>query len=432
MRGSAYARYVLGVMVGINFLNAVDRYILPAVLSSIKADFHLSDFESGLLGTAFLLVYALTVVPFGLWADLGVRRTVIGVGVTIWSIATLFTGLARNYGQLFAARAVLGIGEASYFPAGTSLLADYFPKASRGRAMSIWNAGAALGIAVGFAGGGVIASRYGWRVAYYLTAVPGLVCAILAFRLREPLRGAAEPMGKALERVHDVTWARVVGLLGIPTLRASIIAETLLYFVIGGLGIWLPTFLQRRFGMGVAGAAVFAGGVLVVGALVGTLAGGWIGDRLNVRNPRGNLLVCIAGFAGGGVMVVLALTAPSLALFVPAFLLGAIFLYLYNGPMTALRQNIVLPSLRASAIMLGLFVAHLLGDAISPTVIGWLSDQLGSLRLALLIVSPTLLFIAALVAVTGLPTVAADTATMETEWKSRSLTRESPLPAGEG
>lgn len=420
MRGPAYARYVLGVMVAINFLNAVDRYILPAVLSSIKTEFHLSDFQSGLLGTAFLLVYALTVIPFGLWADLGVRRTVIGVGVTIWGIATLFTGLARTYWQLFAARAVLGVGEASYFPAGTSLLADYFPKSSRGRAMSIWNAGAALGIAVGFAGGGAIAARYGWRVAYYLTAVPGLICAILAFRLREPLRGAAEPTGRAVERVREVTWARVVGLLRIPTLRASIIAETLLYFVIGAFGIWLPTFLQRRFGMGVAGAAVFAGGVLVVGALIGTLAGGWIGDRLSARDPGGNLLVCIAGFAGGGIFVIAALTAPSLAVFVPAFLLGSIALYLYNGPMTALRQNIVLPGLRASAIMAGLFIAHLLGDAISPTVVGLLSDGLGSLRLALLIVSPTLLFLAALVVATGLPTVAADTASMEAEWNSYS------------
>jgi MFS family permease len=407
-------------MVAINFLNAVDRYILPAVLSSIKAEFHLSDFQSGLLGTAFLIVYALTVVPFGLWADVGVRRTVIGVGVTLWSIATLFTGLARNYWQLFAARAVLGVGEAGYFPAGTSLLADYFPKATRARAMAIWNAGAALGIAVGFAGGGVIASLYGWRLAYYLTAVPGLICAILAFRLREPIRGAAEPAGPPLRQVEDVSWSRLIGLLRIRTLRASIIAETLLYFVIGGIGIWLPTLIQRRFGLGVGSAAVLAGGVLVVGALTGTLVGGWIGDRLNARNPRGNLVVCIAGFAGGGVMVVIALAAPSLASFVPAFLLGAILLYLYNGPMTALRQNIVLPSLRASAIMLGLFVAHLLGDAISPTVIGLLSDRLGSLQAALLITSPTLLFVAALIAATGLPTVATDTTRMETEWAIRT------------
>src|SRR5437868_9643698 len=119
-----YPRYVLAVMVGINFLNYLDRYILPAVASRIQAEFHLSDSQVGLLGSAFLLVYAIGTIPFGIWADRGVRKTVIGIGVTIWSLATLFTGLARNYLQLFAARAVLGIGEASCYPAGTAVLGD--------------------------------------------------------------------------------------------------------------------------------------------------------------------------------------------------------------------------------------------------------------------------------------------------------------------
>src|SRR5207245_8045089 len=198
-----------------------------------------------------------------------------------------------NDGEPVAGRAVLVVGESGDFPVGTSLVAGSVPMAARGRAMSFWSAGAALGIAVGFAGGGVIASLYGWRVAYYLTAVPGLICAILAFRLREPRRGAAEATGRPLEQVRDVSWARLIGLLRVPTLRASIVAETLLYFVIGGLGIWLPTFLQRRFGMGVGCAAVFAGGVLVGGALVGILGGGWIGDRVNACDPRSHQIECV-------------------------------------------------------------------------------------------------------------------------------------------
>src|SRR2546425_591733 len=130
-----YARYVLGVMVGINFLNYLDRYILPSVATRIQAEFHLTDSQVGLLGSAFLLVYAVSTIPFGIWADRGVRKTVVGIGVTIWSLATLFTGLARSYAQLFIARAVLGIGEASYYPAGTALLGDYFKKEGRGRAV---------------------------------------------------------------------------------------------------------------------------------------------------------------------------------------------------------------------------------------------------------------------------------------------------------
>jgi len=130
-------------MVGINFLNYLDRYILPVVATKIQAEFHLDDTAIGALGTAFLLVYAVAALPFGIWADRGVRRTVVGVGVTIWSLATLLTGLARSYAQLFIARAVLGIGEAGYYPAGTSMLGDYFVKEGRSRAMSIWGAGTA-------------------------------------------------------------------------------------------------------------------------------------------------------------------------------------------------------------------------------------------------------------------------------------------------
>src|SRR6195256_2286453 len=133
-----YARYVLAVMVGINFLNYMDRYVGSAASPLIQKEFGLSDTAVGLLGSAFLLVYAGAALPFGYWADRGVRKTVVAVGVAIWSLATLFTGFARSFTQLFLSRAALGIGEAGYFPAGTSLLSDYFPKEQRGRVMSIW------------------------------------------------------------------------------------------------------------------------------------------------------------------------------------------------------------------------------------------------------------------------------------------------------
>src|SRR4029077_11282432 len=124
-------------MIGINFLNYMDRYVGAVVAPLIKKEFGLSDGQIGLLGSAFLLVYAVAALPFGYWADRGVRKVVIGVGVTIWSIATLFTGFSRNFAHLSISRSVLGIGEAGYYPAGTSLLSDWFPKEQRGRVMSI-------------------------------------------------------------------------------------------------------------------------------------------------------------------------------------------------------------------------------------------------------------------------------------------------------
>lgn len=223
---SRYRFYVLGLMVGIALLNYMDRWVGSAVAPLIQAEFDLNDFSIGVLGSAFTLIYALAALPFGMWADRGVRKTVIGTGVAIWSMATLLTGLSTTYVQLFVTRAVLGIGEASYFPAGTSLLGDYFPRQERGRANSIWIAGTAIGIAVGFAGGGLIAAAYGWRAAFFVTAAPGLVFAILAFRLREPLRGAAESVGPAIAHASEASLHMLVKLLRIPTLRWTILSQT--------------------------------------------------------------------------------------------------------------------------------------------------------------------------------------------------------------
>lgn len=411
-----YARYALAVMVGINFLNYLDRYILPTVGAQVQREFHLSDTQFGAVLTAFLLVYAVSTIPFGIWADRGVRRAVIGTGVAIWSVATLFTGLVRSFPQLFAARAVLGVGEASYYPAGTSLMADYFPKSSRGRAMSIWSAGTALGIAVGFAGGGLVAAHFGWRVAFYMTAVPGLILAALAFRLREPLRGATEASGPRGPRAQSITVAHFRALLAIPTLRATIAAETALFFVLAGAANWLPTYLGRRFGLGLASAGTLSGAALVVGGLIGTLSGGWLADRFALRRPRANLEVGIAGFVAGAFLVTGALLAPSLLLFMPLLFLGVVALYLYTGPYTAIKQNVVLPTLRASAVTLALLIEHLLGDSYSPAAIGFVSDRLGSLRLSLLLLLPPVLLLAAGAAALGLTRVAGDEALMEQRW----------------
>lgn len=419
-----YARYVLAVMVGINFLNYLDRWVASAAATPIEKEFHLSDAQFGLLGTAFLVVYAFGALPFGYWADRGIRKTVIGVGVTIWSLATLFTGFARSYAQLFASRAIVGIGEAGYYPAGTSLMSDLFPKEQRGRVMSVWNAGSAVGIAVGFAGGGLIAEKFGWRTAFYFAAVPGLLFAALAFAFREPLRGHVEKQGTAVEKTNEINPRTFIELLKIPTLRATIIAQTLLFFVLASNAFWLPSVLQRRFAMSESKAGIVAGAVVVVGGLVGTLLGGWLGDRAMKNRPSAPLEVGIAGFLIGAVLIVIALVSPlnigPFPIFIPVFLATVICLYLYTGPFTAISQNVVSPGLRASAVTLTLLVAHIAGDSHSTFDIGRLSDLLNhNLQAALLITSPTLLIAAAIAAATGIRTIKKDTEAMEAEWASR-------------
>lgn len=411
-------------MVGINLLNYMDRWIASSAGPLIQKDLQVNDTLYGLLGTAFLLVYAFAALPFGYWGDRGVRRVVIGVGVAIWSMATLVTGFARNYVQLFLSRAVVGIGEASYYPAGTSLMSDYFPKEQRARAMSIWGAGSTIGIAIGFAGGGFIADRFGWRAAFYFAAIPGLLCALLAFRLREPLRGMAESRGPALAKAAEASFRKFLDLMRIPTLRATIIAQTLLFFVLASNAFWLPFVLNRRFNMSVGRAGLVAGVVIVAGGLIGTLGGGWLADRRALKSPRAHLEVGIAGFALGAILITVALLVPlnvgPVPVFIPVFLLTVVSLYLYSGPFTALSQNVVSPALRASAVTMLLFVSHVFGDSHSTFDVGFLSDELGgNLQAALLITSPTLLVLAAIVAATGLRTVKQDVEKMENEWAAR-------------
>jgi MFS transporter, Spinster family, sphingosine-1-phosphate transporter len=414
---------VLAVMVAINFLNYCDRWVGAAAAPLIQVEFRLSDFEVGLLGTAFLLVYAISALPFGYWADRGIRKTVIGVGVAIWSLATVLSGFVQSYFQLLLTRTVLGIGEASYYPAGTSLISDYFPAETRGRAMSIWSAGTALGIAVGFAGGGYVAENFGWRRAFLFAALPGLVCAALAFRLREPLRGAAEKVGPKLERTYDASLSAFLNLLRIPTLRATILSQTFLYFVLASQAFWLPTQLHRRFPMSVSQASLISGAVIVLGGLAGTLMGGVLADRLSRRTQRGYLLVGMIGFILAAVTITIALLAPldwnGVPVFVPLFFVSVVCVYLHAGPFTAVAQNVVTPALRAGAVTMLLFISHLFGDSHAPADVGWLSDQTHSLQLALLLTSAPLLLLAAAVAATALPQADRDAAIMEQSWAEK-------------
>jgi sugar phosphate permease len=294
--------------------------------------------------------------------------------------------------------------------------------------MSIWSSGSVLGIALGFAGGGIFAAHYGWRPVFFVTAVPAVILAILAFRLREPLRGAAEPGGPRLRHVRDASIGNMLRLLRIKTLRDTLLSQTALFFVLGANAFWLPTLLIRRFGMGVGEAGTLSGGVIVIGGLVGTLVGGWAADWRRKTSPRADLEVSIVGFVAGSVLIGLALVAPQ-PWFVLLFLLTVISLYLYSGPFTAIGQNVVVPSLRGSAVTITLLVAHLFGDAFAAAIVGFLSDTLGGLQTALLIVSPALLLLAAGLAAMALGSIESDTLRMEREWAERGEASQAAVPA---
>ena len=406
------ARFAFTILFTINVLNYADRYVLSAVMPKIKHEFGLTDFRGGLLISSFLLVYALTTLPLGRWADKGVRKNIVALCVVFWSGATLFAGLARTVPQLFSTRAILGIGEAGYGPATVSLLGDYFSKGQRGRVLSYWSVGTLVGAALGVAVGGHIADSYGWRAAFFVVGLPGLIIALLAWRMREPKRGS-------FEREEDVTdaeaehghsqnfWWTVRHLLSIPTYWALLGALTFSLFAIGGTSFWLPTYLVREFHFTLSRAGSLSGIVLIVSGLLGTLIGGWLSDFLQRRRPEGRLLTAMLGLLIGAPLVLIALLTHNLFVFVGIFIFAGIALNFCTGPLNAVLQDIVRPGMRATAVGLLLLCAHVFGDAAAPTLIGFLSD-IYRLNIALLITTPTFILLAGLVCLLGLRSVARD------------------------
>ena len=405
-----YAKRVLWVMFTINFLNYMDRFILPTALSSIQKEFHFTDFAAGSLATAFTLVYAITALPFGTWADRGIRKNVVAVSVGLWSIATMLTGLATNFATLFLARAAVGVGEGGYYPAGTSLLIDYYPRDRRAWILGLWNVGASIGVAVGFAIGGVVSGSIGWRWAFYFTVIPGLICTVLAYRMREPKRGASDPAGSVREGAAPIPFKVAVrSILAIRSMRYALAAQTLNFFVLGAAVLWFPSLLERRFGVSSGTAGLLSGGVLVLAGIIGTLGGGWLADKLITRYPSARLLVTAVAFILTAPLLVIALSVPTLGLCIPFLFLSGMFLQAYNGPMSALMQDVVPIRLRASAVAVSLVVAHLLGDSFSPALVGGLSDSLGhNLDSALLLTLPAVILVAGLIGLRGLHTVEPD------------------------
>jgi MFS family permease len=420
-----YASYVFWVMFSINLFNYLDRYVLPAVLSSIQSQFRLTDTQSGALGTAFLLVYAVGALPLSIWADRGIRKNVVGLCVGIWSVATFLSGLATGFWTLFVARALVGIGEAGYYPAGTSLLSDYFPRERRAQVMSRWGAGSLVGLAVGFSLGGIIAGALSWRAAFFLTAVPGLLFAFLAWRLREPVRGISDgwQIGAEAERGERILatrlpFTRQLGMiLGTPTIVVTILVQIFGFWVLGAAAYWLPIYLQREYGFSVGEAGVVSGAVLVVAGVTGILAGGMLADALTRRWKGGRVLAAGIGFLLSAPCFALAVTSSGFLVFLPFFILSGLLLNVYSGPITAISQDVMVPELRALTISVSLLIAHLLGDVSSPLIVGALSDALGGhapgLREALLYTCPALLALAGVIGILGARFVQRDLAGIE-------------------
>jgi MFS family permease len=385
---SAYV--ALGVLTAINLLNYVDRYLVPPLVPDLEHAMGLTHEQAGWLWPAFMVVYMLTAPVFGAWGDRGSRTRPIAIGVFIWAVATVLSGFARNYHQLFAARALVGVGEAAYVAIAPALLADCFPVNARGRVFAVLNMAIPVGAALGYVLGGLIGQHFGWRAAFFVCGAPGLVLAGAVLWLKDPPRGAQEG-SPATSGTHGRTGrlsgpvAVYMSLLRRPPYMLLVLGYAAYTFGLGGLGFWMPTFLERVRGIPADQATTGFGAIVVVTGVLGTLVGGWLGDYCLKRSPQGYLWFSGAVTLAAAPVALLALAAPAPALYYPAVVVAELLLFMSTGPINAAIANIVSPLERASAIALSMFAIHLLGDVPSPPLIGHLSD-VGSLAHAVLVV----------------------------------------------
>lgn len=380
------ASFGLAILSFINLFSYLDRYIVSALLESLKhSNLGLSDANLGSLMSAFLVVYTLTAPIFGALGDRRSRPRLIALGVACWSFATALSGFAVGYLSLLAARASVGVGEAAYVTIAPSLLSDYFPVRQRARVMAIFFCAIPVGSALGYVVGGLVDKHYGWRAAFFVAGIPGLLLAALCLLLRDPPRGmqdtgapeahADRPAAHTTARsMRKETWVTYKRLMHNKPYVVTVLGYAAYTFAVGGLAVWMPAFLERSRGIPRADATVSFGTIVVITGFVGTFVGGWLGDYCAKYSRQAYLWLSAIATLVAAPFVWVALTTQSHSLYLVCMVVAQLCLFLSTGPLNAAIVNLVAAGERASAIALEVFAIHLLGDALSPPLIGALSD----------------------------------------------------------
>jgi MFS family permease len=380
----------LVLLIGLNLLNYIDRYILPGEVSLIQQEFHSTDKQMGLLTTALFLVYMIAAPLTGWLGDHFRRKPLIIGGAVLWSLATLGTAWVHSYWTLFFRHALVGVGEATFGIFAPAVLADFYPERDRNRILSIFYLAIPVGAALGYLAGGEMGSAWGWRAPFFVCAIPGLVIAALYGWIgREPVRGASDHKKTTADR------GTVMGLFRNPAFLTGTFGLAALTFAMGGISAWMPTFLERFAGLSLAKAGLTVGAITVVDGVAGTLIGGWIAQRWLRTNYRALYLLSFWSVALTLPCGILVFFGPK-AWAIPALLVTEFFLFLNTGPLNAAIVNSVSAPVRATAISLNLFCIHAFGDTFSPTIIGAISDKTNlrvglGVTLIFLVISGTIL-----------------------------------------
>jgi len=372
------ARTALAVLTGVNMLNYIDRYIPAGALPLILAAFSVSDTKGGLLQSLFMFPYAIVSPLAGAMGDRRRRFGVAGAGVLIWSAATFASGLAPTFTILMIARVVIGIGEASYSVVTPPLLADYYPPGKRTSVLTVFYAALPMGSALGFMVGGVVGTHLGWRAAFFVAGVPGLLLALALLAFRDPPR-----TGATLDPAHGARptpgepppgWGQ---LLRFPSYLANVTAQTIYTFAIGGLATWMPTYFYRERGLPLSQAGLIFGGIVCVAGFIGTIAGGKLTDAVARRSRVAAFTVSGGALILSAPLTWLAILSPTPIVFWPAMFLTLMLLFVNTGPLNAAMTNVLPGAVQGRGFGACVMAMHLLGDALSPLLIGFASSKMG-------------------------------------------------------
>ncbi len=371
-----YKRFALVMLTIVYAFNFIDRQILVILQEPIKTDMGLSDAQLGLLsGFTFALVYVVAGIPIAYWADRGNRRNIVAIALTVWSGMTAISGFAQNYGQLLLARIGVGLGEAGGSPPAHSMISDYYPPEKRGSALSFYSMGIYFGILLGFMLGGVIAEKFGWRMAFVVVGLPGVFFAIvLRLTVREPVRGRweAEDASQKNPSLSDTLQL----LRSTPSFWYIALGTALISYVSYGNGNFFPSFLIRNHNMNLAEIGITLALVSGVFGAVGTFMGGYLGDRYGSKDVRLYLWIpAIAGLIAFPPHLFVLLTDNTvLALGTQAFV--TLLATLYLGPCIAMSHLLVPSSMRALTSAILFFILNMIGLGLGPFVTGFVSDML--------------------------------------------------------
>ena len=366
----------LVLLICLNLLNYIDRYILPGAQSLVQKEYGWSDQAMGALTTALFFVYMFAAPLTGWLGDHFSRKPLIIAGAVLWSLATLATAWVHDYWTLYLRHALVGVGEATFGIFAPSVLADFYPERDRNRILSIFYLAIPVGGAIGYLASGTLGTLYGWRTPFFICAIPGLIVAALYIWLgREPARGSTDHIKPNVNR------ATVLGLFSNGAFLTATLGLAAWTFAVGGISTWVPTYLHRSLGLTVAKSSFVVSAITAIDGIAGTAVGGWIAQRWLRTNHRALYLVSYWS-------VVLTLPFGALVFFgppqwaIPALFAAEFFLFLGTGPLNAAIVNSVSFRVRATAISVNLFCIHFFGDTFSPQIIGAVSDRT-NLRLAL-------------------------------------------------